>query len=226
MNDLSQYRARREALAQRMRERGGGIAIVPTAPEVMRSRDSEYDYRPDSYFWYLSGFTEPEAVLVLIAELNKELGVTILMATHAEDVAADPADFPQIDCEGRRLIGQEDIQPHITAGEHRPIAGNGTAGCRQICQHAFADKRGAAEYDGKGDGKAIGGSYLLFASHACPGSIGRSVAGLANARLSPGGGAMASWPVIRRSVPVARDVREHPVSSVSALRFGCRVGGC
>ena len=44
-----------------------GIAIIPTAPERTRNRDSHYPYRYDSYFYYLTGFTEPEAVLVLIA---------------------------------------------------------------------------------------------------------------------------------------------------------------
>src|SRR3546814_11542107 len=34
---------------------------------VMRNRDADYPYRHDSYFYYLSGFTEPEAVIVLIA---------------------------------------------------------------------------------------------------------------------------------------------------------------
>jgi len=46
---------------------GAGLAIVPTAPERMRNRDSDYLYRFDSYFYYLTGFPEPEAVLVLIA---------------------------------------------------------------------------------------------------------------------------------------------------------------
>jgi Xaa-Pro aminopeptidase len=45
---------------------GGGIAIVPTAPERIRNRDSDYLYRFDSYFYYLTGFPEPEAVLVLL----------------------------------------------------------------------------------------------------------------------------------------------------------------
>jgi len=44
-----------------------GIAIIPTAPEVARNADTHYGYRHDSNFYYLSGFTEPEAVLVLIA---------------------------------------------------------------------------------------------------------------------------------------------------------------
>ena len=44
-----------------------GIAVVPTAPERLRNRDAHYPYRYDSYFYYLSGFPEPEAVLVQIA---------------------------------------------------------------------------------------------------------------------------------------------------------------
>ena len=44
-----------------------GIAVIPTAAEVTRNRDSHYPYRFDSYFYYLTGFKEPEAVLVLMA---------------------------------------------------------------------------------------------------------------------------------------------------------------
>jgi Xaa-Pro aminopeptidase len=64
MPDITPFRARRAALLERM---GAGIAIVPTAPERIRNRDSDYPYRFDSYFYYLTGFPEPEAVLVLIA---------------------------------------------------------------------------------------------------------------------------------------------------------------
>ena len=44
----------------------GGIAILPAAPVRKRSRDVEYRYRQDSDFYYLTGFTEPEAVAVLV----------------------------------------------------------------------------------------------------------------------------------------------------------------
>ena len=64
---LSSCVQRRARLLQCMQQNGGGVAIVPTAPEVMRNSDAEYPYRHDSYFYYLSGFTEPEATLVLIA---------------------------------------------------------------------------------------------------------------------------------------------------------------
>lgn len=55
---------RRTRLAQKI---GRGVAIVPTAPERARNRDAHYPYRFDSYFYHLTGFTEPEAVLVVIA---------------------------------------------------------------------------------------------------------------------------------------------------------------
>ena len=57
------YSTRRSALLESI---GDGVAIIPTAPERVRNRDSHYPYRFDSYFWYLSGFPEPEAAIVLL----------------------------------------------------------------------------------------------------------------------------------------------------------------
>jgi Xaa-Pro aminopeptidase len=62
---MTHYAARRARLAAQMQP--GAVAVLPTAPEVMRNSDSDYPYRHDSYFYYLSGFTEPEGVLVLVA---------------------------------------------------------------------------------------------------------------------------------------------------------------
>lgn len=64
---IQECSARRQQLMTAM---GEGVAIIPTAPEVVRNRDSHYPYRFDSYFYYLTGFTEPEALLVLIAGKN------------------------------------------------------------------------------------------------------------------------------------------------------------
>lgn len=60
------YAQRRARLAAQLTP--GGIAIVPTAPEQQRNRDSDFLFRHDSYFYYLTGFTEPNAWLVLTAE--------------------------------------------------------------------------------------------------------------------------------------------------------------
>jgi Xaa-Pro aminopeptidase len=64
MPDISIYRARRMQLARQM---GRGVAIVSTAPERLRNRDAHYPFRFDSYFHYLTGFSEPEAVVVIVA---------------------------------------------------------------------------------------------------------------------------------------------------------------
>src|SRR5260221_6449834 len=63
-SNLSRCAERRNALQLRM---GKGVAIVPTAPQRIRNRDSDYLYRFDSHFYYLTGFPEPEAVLVVVA---------------------------------------------------------------------------------------------------------------------------------------------------------------
>lgn len=60
------YAQRRARLAAQLG--AGGVAIVPTAPERARNRDSDFLYRHDSYFYYLTGFAEPGAWLVLTAE--------------------------------------------------------------------------------------------------------------------------------------------------------------
>ena len=61
----SVYAQRRARLAALLGP--GGVAIVPTAPERPRNRDNEHPYRHDSYFYYLTGFTEPHAWLLLDA---------------------------------------------------------------------------------------------------------------------------------------------------------------
>ncbi len=65
--DIAPFQARRTRLLATMQAAGGGVAIIPTAPEHLRNRDTHYGYRFDSYFYYLTGFREPEAVLVLVA---------------------------------------------------------------------------------------------------------------------------------------------------------------
>ncbi|CAM3774408.1 aminopeptidase P N-terminal domain-containing protein [Polynucleobacter antarcticus] len=66
MNKTNIYQNRRMELAKQIcAKTGGGIAILTTAPESARNRDSEFPYRHDSDFFYLTGFEEPGATLVL-----------------------------------------------------------------------------------------------------------------------------------------------------------------
>lgn len=57
------FRKRRAKLARGL---ASGIVVLPTAPERSRNADTHYDYRWDSGFYYLTGFREPEAVLVMV----------------------------------------------------------------------------------------------------------------------------------------------------------------
>ncbi len=52
------------------------IAVIPAAQEVVRSNDTEYHFRQNSDFFYLTGFNEPDAFLILSnqAELLTHLG--------------------------------------------------------------------------------------------------------------------------------------------------------
>ena len=59
-----EFKRRRRALLKQMGR--DSIAIVPTSPVRMRNNDVEYAYRPDSDFFYLTGFVEPESVAVLV----------------------------------------------------------------------------------------------------------------------------------------------------------------
>lgn len=63
----SVYQKRRAAIARALKAAGGGVALLPTAPEAPRNRDSEFPYRHDSYFYYLTGFTEPDSWLAIEA---------------------------------------------------------------------------------------------------------------------------------------------------------------
>ncbi|NDH50616.1 MAG: M24 family metallopeptidase [Betaproteobacteria bacterium] len=69
--NASIYAQRRSALAAQLGLKG--VAIVPTALEHPRNRDSDFLYRHDSYFYYLCGFTEPKAWLVITGDGNTTL---------------------------------------------------------------------------------------------------------------------------------------------------------
>ena len=60
------YAQRRARLASLLGLKG--IAIIPSAPEQQRNRDSDFLYRHDSYFYYLTGFAEPKAWLVITGD--------------------------------------------------------------------------------------------------------------------------------------------------------------
>ncbi len=75
MKTIKHFLRRRERLASAMQS---GVAIIPTAPEQLRNRDVHFPYRFDSYFYYLTGFREPDAVLVVVMEPKEKRAKHIL----------------------------------------------------------------------------------------------------------------------------------------------------
>ena len=82
MTSNSIYSQRRATLAAQLGP--GGIAIIPTALEQPRNRDSDFLYRHDSYFYYLTGFTEPKAWLVITGDGPQ--GVTTTLFCQPKDL--------------------------------------------------------------------------------------------------------------------------------------------
>lgn len=72
--DSKEYAKRRRQLLDLMRP--NSIAIIPSAPTTIRNRDVEHPFRQDSDFYYLSGFAEEFAVIVLIS--GREQGEYVL----------------------------------------------------------------------------------------------------------------------------------------------------
>ena len=65
----NEYEKRRARLLRQMG--ANSMAILPTAAEKIRNRDVHYPFRPDSDFYYMTGFSEPDAVMVLLREKSK-----------------------------------------------------------------------------------------------------------------------------------------------------------
>lgn len=85
------------------------ILIVPAAPERLRSKDSTYPYRQDSDFWYLTGFNEPEALLVLVP--GRKQGQCLLFCRE-RDADKEAWDGPRLGPEGAvESLGMDDAYP-------------------------------------------------------------------------------------------------------------------
>src|SRR5699024_4827666 len=80
----AEFDQRRQRLLAAMKP--NSVAVVAAAPACVRNNDAEYPYRQDSSFWYLTGFPEPEAVAVLVAE---EVGGPFILFCRARSRATE-----------------------------------------------------------------------------------------------------------------------------------------
>jgi len=79
--DKKEFKNRRKRLMDMIGS--DSIAILPTASISIRNRDVEFPFRPDSDFFYLTGYPEPEAVLVLIPD--RQEGESILFCRERDE---------------------------------------------------------------------------------------------------------------------------------------------
>lgn len=104
----AEFVRRRKRLMQMMGK--ASVAILPAAPSRIRNRDAEYAYRQDSDFHYLSGFNEPEAVLVLIPK--RKHGEVILFCRERD---------PEMETWHGRRAGLEGAIEHYGVDDAFPI---------------------------------------------------------------------------------------------------------
>ena len=103
------FAQRRKTLMRMMGK--DSIAILPSAPVHIRNRDVEHGFRQDSDFTYLSGFPEPESVLVLIP--NRKQGEFILFCRDRD---------PHMETWNGRRYGPEGAVEHFGASDAFPIS--------------------------------------------------------------------------------------------------------
>jgi Xaa-Pro aminopeptidase len=87
---------------------GEGAMVLPAAPILFRAGDSALPYRPDSELFYLTGFTEPDAVLVLRGFADESRSV---LFSQARDPSAERWSGPRAGPdEARAFVGVDDAR--------------------------------------------------------------------------------------------------------------------
>lgn len=104
---IAEHARRRRQLMRMAGE--DAILVLPAAPVRVRSHDTHYPYRQDSDFWYLCGFPEPDAVLVLVP--GRAHG-EVLLFCRERDPEREAWDGPRFGQEGAvEAFGMDDAYP-------------------------------------------------------------------------------------------------------------------
>ena len=119
-----EFASRRRRLMDMMEE--GSVAIVPTAPVRPRNRDVDFPYRPDSNFYYLTGFGEPEAVAVFAP--GREQGEFVMFCRERDPKAEQWHGVPARTrrgvraSRGRRCVSHRRHRRHPAGAARRQVA--------------------------------------------------------------------------------------------------------
>jgi len=158
---------RRRRFMERMGERS--VAVFCSAPEVVRSNDSHFDFRQNSDLWYLTGFEEPETVLVLIPGHDKH---AVVLFVRKRDKDREVWDGPRAGVDGAKaqfgadeafLIEELDAKlPELLEGRDRLYYGLGLYPDRdRHLVHALTRVRAAARRGKRAPREVVDPSYVL-----------------------------------------------------------------
>ena len=193
MVERKEYARRRRHVLEEIGE--NSIAIIPTAPVRRRNRDIEYPFRPDSDFYYLTGFAEPRAVALLVP--GRAQGEYLLFCEdrdedeamlHGPTAGIDGA-ITRFGADDAFPIGDiDDILPGILEGRSRVYysMGNYTDFDHRVFNWLH-DLRRRARYEG-GPGEIVALDHIihdmrLIKSAAEVRTIGAAVEATASAHL-------------------------------------------
>ncbi len=142
------------------------IVVLFAAQEVERNNDVNYPFRQNSYFWYLTGFPEPNAVAVLTRK-NEKLHYTLFNAPRN----------PEEEIWSGKIIGQENAMADYGADVSYPIA--------EVNEHLpklLADSRHIYTILGTHPHHDIRLNGFLHEAHAMTGRGGAAIEGVMDLR--------------------------------------------
>lgn len=106
---LDVFAARRTELMGSMEP--GSVAIFPARPVSMRNLDVDHDYRQESNFYYISGFEEPESILLLNPAAPR---YHFVMFVRKRDPRRETYDGPRAGVEGAMSLFRADTAVYFT----------------------------------------------------------------------------------------------------------------
>lgn len=124
---------------------GGDVAVVGAAAVTVRSNDTEFDYRQDNDFCYLTGYPEPEAVAVFTPAHPTQRFTLFVLPRDAE---RERWDGPRLGVEGaKERYGADEAYPIAALAEKLPeLLLNGERLHCRLGRNAAFDERVLAAY--------------------------------------------------------------------------------
>lgn len=128
MSDVTPFARRRQRV---LAEIGRGALVLFAAKPALRNNDVSHEFRQDSDFYYLTGFEESDAALVLVGGESPRS----VLFVHPRDPEREVWDGPRLGVDGAKTLGCDEVFPISELAERLPRL---IATDRLICQFGDA----------------------------------------------------------------------------------------